>query len=166
MKKKLLIMLLLAALTLSVTACGSSKKEEEDPGAQKQAVTDLDNDALESYLNQYNMDAENPIQSDDLTQEDGSTSCKVTDLTVTFTTEDDDLQVAIQAKDLEDENLDVVVRDLIIAMDPELTYEEVKDMFSSFREDGHTSYDMGEVECKLKKSQGTYTLTISNKDES
>ena len=79
MKKKLLIMLLLAALTLSVTACGSSK-EEEDPGAQKQAVTDLDNDMLESYLNQYNMDAENPIQSDDLTQEDGSASCKVTDL--------------------------------------------------------------------------------------
>ena len=165
MKKKLLIMLLLAALTLSVTACGSSK-EEEDPGAQKQAVTDLDNDMLESYLNQYNMDAENPIQSDDLTQEEGSASCKVRDLTVTFTTEDDDLQVAVQAKDLEDENLDVVVRDLIIAMDPELTYEEVKDMFSSFREDGRTSYDMGEVECKLKKSKGTYTLTISNKDES
>ena len=121
MKKKLLILLLLAALTLSVTACGSSK-EEEDPGAQKQAVTDLDNDMLESYLNQYNMDAENPIQSDDLTQEDGSASCKVTDLTVTFTTKDDDLQVAVQVKDLEDENLDVVVRDLIIAMDPELTY--------------------------------------------
>ena len=74
--------------------------------------------------------------------------------------------MAVQAKDLEDENLDVVVRDLIIAMDPELTYEEVKDMFSSFREDGRTSYDMGEVECKLKKSKGTYTLTISNKDES
>ena len=165
MKKKLLIMLLLAALTLSVTACGSSK-EEEDPGAQKQAVTDLDNDMLESYLNQYNMDAENTIQSDDLTQEDGSASCKVTDLTVTFTTKDDDLQVAVQAKDLEDENLDVVVRDLIIAMDPELTYEEVKDMFSSFREDGRTSYDMGEVKCKLKESKGTYTLTISNKDES
>lgn len=165
MKKKLLIMLLLAALTLSATACGSSK-EEEDPGAQKQALTDLDNDMLESYLNQYNMDAENPIQSDDLTQEDGSASCKVTDLTVTFTTKDDDLQVAVQAKDLEDENLDVVVRDLIIAMDPELTYEEVKDMFSSFREDGRTSYDMGEVECKLKESKGTYTLTISNKDES
>ena len=45
MKKILLIMLLLAALTLSVTACGNSK-EEEDPGAQKQAVTDLDNDML------------------------------------------------------------------------------------------------------------------------
>ena len=164
MKKKLLIMLLLAALALSVTACGNSK--EEDPGAQKQAVTDLDNDMLESYLNQYNMDAENPIQSDDLTQEDGSASCKVTDLTVTFTTKDDDLQVAVQAKDLEDKNLDVVVRDLIIAMDPELTYEEVKDMFSSFREDGRTSYDMGEVKCKLKESKGTYTLTISNKDES
>lgn len=165
MKKKLLIMLLLAALALSVTACGSSK-EEEDTGAQKQAVTDLDNDILESYLNQYNMDAENPIQSDDLRQEDGSASCKVTDLTVTFTTKDDDLQVTVQSKDLEDENLDVVVRDLIIAMDPELTYEEVKDMFSSFRKDGRTSYDMGEVECKLKESKGTYTLTISNKDES
>ena len=152
MKKKLLIMLLLAALTLSVTACGSSK-EEEDPGAQKQAVTNLDNDMLESYLNQYNMDAENPIQSDDLTQEDGSAGCKVTDLTVTFTTKDDDLQ---------DENLDVVVRDLIIAMDPELTYEEVKDMFSSFREDGRTSYDMGEVKCKLKKNSDGYRFIIEN----
>lgn len=161
MKKKLLIMLLLAALTLSVTACGSSK-EEEDPGAQKQAVTDLDNDMLESYLNQYNMDAENPIQSDDLTQEDGSAGCKVTDLTVTFTTKDDDLQVAVQAKDLEDKNLDVVVRDLIIAMDPELTYEEVKDMFSSFREDGRTSYDMGEVKCNLKKNSDGYRFIIEN----
>ena len=134
MKKKLLIMLLLAALTLSVTACGNSK-EEEDPGAQKQAVTDLD---------------------------DGSAGCKVTDLTVTFTTKDDDLQVAVQAKDLEDENLDVVVRDLIIAMDPELTYEEVKDMFSSFREDGRTSYDMGEVKCKLKKNSDGYRFIIEN----
>lgn len=161
MKKKLLIMLLLAALTLSVTACGNSK-EGEDPGAQKQAVTDLDNDMLESYLNQYNMDSENPIQSDDLTQEDGFASCKVTDLNVTFTTKDDDLQVAVQAKDLEDENLDVVVRDLIIAMDPELTYEEVKDMFSSFRKEGRTSYDMGEVKCKLKKNSDGYRFIIEN----
>ena len=38
----------------------------------------------------------------------------------------------------------------------------MKDMFSSFREDGRTSYDMGEVKCKLKKNSDGYRFIIEN----
>lgn len=164
MKKKLLLFTLLLTLVLTAAGCSSQSNEEEDPGSQKDVVSDLDNDVLESFLNQYNLDAENPISSDDLEMTNGNTAtCKVTDLDLTFSTkEDGTLSISTKFSDLEDENLDIVVRDLIIAMDSELTYDNVKDMFSAMRDNGRKDYEMGDVKCKLKESKGTYTLTISN----
>lgn len=164
MKKKLLLFTLLLTLVLTAAGCSSQSNEEEDPASQKDVVSDLDNDVLESFLNQYNLDAENPISSDDLEMTDDNTAtCKVKDLDLTFSTkEDGTLTISTKFSDLDDENLDIVVRDLIIAMDSELTYDNVKDMFSAMRDNGRKDYEMGDVKCKLKESKGTYTLTISN----
>ena len=59
------------------------------------AVTDLDNDMLGPYATGTIWMRRTRFQSDDLTQEDGSASCKVTDLTVFHHQKDDDLQVAV-----------------------------------------------------------------------
>lgn len=164
MKKRLLICTLLITLAFVAVGCTSQSNEEEDPASQKEVVSDLDNDVLESFLNQYNLDAENPINSDDLkTTDDNAATCKVTDLNLTFATkEDGTLSISAEFSDLDDKNLDVVIRDLIIAMDSELTYDNVKDMFSVMRDNGRKNYEMGSVKCKLKESKGTYTLTVSN----
>ena len=67
----------------------------------------------------------------------------------------------VSFNDLDNQNLDVVVRDLIIAKDAELTYDQVKDMFTALRSEGKTSYDFGDVKVTLTEKSGTYDLKIS-----
>ncbi len=160
MKKKLLIFSLLTILALAMTGCGSS--ESEDPSAQKESIDSLDNSVVEAYLNQYNLDAENTISTDDLSSDDDETfTCKIAKLDVKLSAPDEDLTVDVTFDDLNNENLDVVVRDLIIAMDADLTYENVQDMFTAFRDNGKTSYDLGNVKVKLSEKSGTYDFKIS-----
>lgn len=160
MKKKILIFSLLTLLILVMSGCSSAEKE--DPSAQKSAIDGLDNSVIEAYLNQYNLDAENTISSDDLTaQGDDTYTCTISKIKVTLSAPEDELTVDVTFDDLDNQNLDVVARDLIIAKDAELTYDQVKDMFTALRSEGKTSYSFGDVNVKLTEKSGTYDLKIS-----
>ena len=160
MKKKFLIVSLLTLLILAMSGCSS--EEKEDPSAQKSAIDGLDNSIIEAYLNQYNLDAENTLSSDDLTaQGDDTYTCTISKIKVKLSAPEEELTVDVSFNDLDNQNLDVVVRDLIIAKDAELTYDQVKDMFTALRSEGKTSYDFGDVKVTLTEKSGTYDLKIS-----
>ncbi len=161
MKKKLLFLTLISMLALTLCACSSSK-EEEDPAAQKEAISGIDNEEVTAYLNQYNLDAENTISSDDLTtNDDGSITCEIAGINVKFVTSKDGLlTVTLSFADLEDENLDVVARDLLIAMDSELTYDDASKMLKDMRAGSKDSFNLGGVNAKLKKSDSGYELRM------
>lgn len=160
MKKKLLLISLIAVLALTLGACSSSN-EDEDPAAQKETISGLDNSEVEDYLNQYNLDAENTLSADDLTtNDDGTITCTVAGIDVKFVTSDDGLlTVTLSFQDLEDENLDVVARDFLIAMDSELTYDDASVMLKDLR-NGSTSCNLGSVKAKLTETFGGYELRL------
>lgn len=161
MKKKLLFLTLISVLALTLCACSSSK-EEEDPAAQKEAISGIDNEEVAAYLNQYNLDAENTIASNDLTtNEDGSITCEIAGIDVKFVTSKEGLlTVKLSFEDLENEDLDVVARDLLIAMDSELTYDDASKMLKEMHAGGKDSFNLGGVNVKLKKTESGYELRM------
>lgn len=163
--KKSLLLLLIFALIFSFSACSSS--EEEDPGEEKTTVTASEKDSINTFLNQYNLDAEYPVSDESISEvTDTSVEFDIEDINVRLTTIDDEhLTALLVFNDPESAALDAVVRDLIIAFNPDLSYDEISDMLSAFRDGSETAYQFEGLECDYAQGDGgVYQLTIQQTD--
>jgi len=163
--KKIITILLALSMVFLFAACTSTGNgSSDDPEANQSSITAAESDTINSFLDQYNLNAENPVTDDDISDvTENSATITVGDTEAVITAEDDDsLTLKIRFKSLDNDESVSVIRDLIIAESPDTTYDSVSDMMDSFRSRGTSdkTYDLDGLSCRFEKDGDQYTITV------
>ena len=156
--KSVLLLLLAAALCFAFAGCGGTD-DEEDPQGQDAVIDISANEAINTFLNQYNLDAEYRVSNEDCS-EVTSTSADVRitdDLLMRVSSIAGPVTVMLEFSDLDDEVVEAVTRDAIIALSPNSLYDDVTAMVEQFRNEPDqyvNDYMIDEVRCSFMRGDG------------
>ncbi|MBQ6582198.1 MAG: hypothetical protein IJH77_00070 [Mogibacterium sp.] len=164
-----LLSALLILCCVIFTACsgggGGGNDPAEDPMANDKVVDISPNEAINNYLNQYNLDAENRVGNDDCFEATStSIDVKIHDVVMRVSSIDGPITVLIEFSDPEDPDVPIISRDAIIALSPDISTDDIDSMLSGFLQDGTAytnDYALGDLTCSFMQGDGgVYQLGV------